>query len=42
LQLIYKDLRLALELGHDLDIPLPGAALTQQLMERILDIGKEE
>src|SRR5262245_15424503 len=42
LQLIYKDLRLALELGHDLDISLPGAALTQQLMERTLDIRKEE
>jgi 3-hydroxyisobutyrate dehydrogenase-like beta-hydroxyacid dehydrogenase len=42
LQLMHKDLRLALELGHDLDLSLPGAALTQQLMERILDIRKEE
>jgi 3-hydroxyisobutyrate dehydrogenase-like beta-hydroxyacid dehydrogenase len=36
--LIHKDLRLALELGHDLGIPLPGAALTQQLIQRVLDI----
>ena len=40
LQLMHKDLRLALELGHDLDLSLPGAALTQQLMERVLDISK--
>jgi 3-hydroxyisobutyrate dehydrogenase-like beta-hydroxyacid dehydrogenase len=36
--LIHKDLRLALELGHDLGIPLPSAALTQQLIQRVLDI----
>jgi 3-hydroxyisobutyrate dehydrogenase-like beta-hydroxyacid dehydrogenase len=39
-RLIHKDLRLALELGHDLDLPLPGAALTQQLIERILEVEK--
>ncbi|MBV8772496.1 MAG: NAD(P)-dependent oxidoreductase [Deltaproteobacteria bacterium] len=39
MQLIHKDLRLALELGHDLGVPLPGAALTQQLITRI--IGNE-
>ena len=38
MQLIHKDLRLALELGHDLGLPLPGAALTQQLIDRVLDI----
>ena len=38
LQLMHKDLRLALELGHDLNIPLPGAALTQQLLDRILGV----
>jgi len=38
MQLIHKDLRLALELGHDLGLPLPGAALTQQLIERVLEI----
>lgn len=38
MQLIHKDLRLALELGHDLDLSLPGAALTQQLIERVLEI----
>src|SRR5262249_56712992 len=32
IQLIHKDLRLALELGYDLGLPLPGAALTQQLI----------
>jgi 3-hydroxyisobutyrate dehydrogenase-like beta-hydroxyacid dehydrogenase len=38
MQLIYKDLRLALELGHDLGLSLPGAALTQQLIARVLEI----
>ena len=38
MQLIHKDLRLALELGHDIDLPLPGAALTQQLIDRVLEI----
>jgi 3-hydroxyisobutyrate dehydrogenase-like beta-hydroxyacid dehydrogenase len=38
MQLIHKDLRLALELGHDLGLSLPGAALTQQLIARILEI----
>jgi 3-hydroxyisobutyrate dehydrogenase-like beta-hydroxyacid dehydrogenase len=38
MQLIYKDLRLALELGHDISLSLPGAALTQQLITRVLEI----
>ncbi|MGE0824716.1 MAG: NAD(P)-dependent oxidoreductase [Candidatus Binatia bacterium] len=38
LQLMHKDLRLALELGHDLNVPLPGAALTQQLLDRVLGV----
>ncbi|HJU09917.1 MAG TPA: NAD(P)-dependent oxidoreductase [Candidatus Binataceae bacterium] len=38
MQLIHKDLRLALELGHDVGLSLPGAALTQQLIARILEI----
>jgi len=38
MQLIYKDLRLALELGHDHGLALPGAALTQQLIETVLEI----
>jgi 3-hydroxyisobutyrate dehydrogenase-like beta-hydroxyacid dehydrogenase len=38
MQLIHKDLRLALELGHDLGLALPGAALTQQLIARILEL----
>lgn len=40
MQLIHKDLRLALELGHDVGLPLPGAALTQQLIERVLGINE--
>lgn len=40
LQLIHKDLRLALELGHDHDLPLPGAALTQQLIDQVLGVDK--
>ncbi len=40
LQLMYKDLRLALELGHDLGLALPGAALAQQLLDRTLEIDK--
>ncbi len=35
-QLMHKDLRLALELGHDLGLTLPGAALTQQMIDRFL------
>lgn len=37
MDLIYKDLRLALELGHDLGAHLPGSALTQQTIKRILN-----
>jgi 3-hydroxyisobutyrate dehydrogenase-like beta-hydroxyacid dehydrogenase len=40
MQLMHKDLRLALELGHDLGLGLPGAALAQQLLDRTLEIGK--
>ena len=40
MQLMYKDLRLALELGHDLDLTLPGAALAQQLLDKTLGIDK--
>ena len=35
---MHKDLRLALELGHDLGLTLPGAALAQQLFDRTLEI----
>jgi 2-hydroxy-3-oxopropionate reductase len=38
MELMHKDLRLALELGHDLGLSLPGAALTQQLLQRVLEI----
>lgn len=39
MQLMYKDLRLALELGHNLGLSLPGAALAQQLIDRLLEIS---
>jgi 3-hydroxyisobutyrate dehydrogenase-like beta-hydroxyacid dehydrogenase len=32
----YKDLNLGLKLAHDLGIPVPGAGLAQQLLERIV------
>lgn len=38
MELMHKDLRLALELGHDLGLSLPGAALTQQLLKRVSEI----
>ena len=38
MELIHKDLRLALELGHDLGVSLPGAALAQQLIQEVLAI----
>ncbi len=38
--IFYKDLRVALEFAHELGIPLPGAALTQQLVERILRLDR--
>lgn len=38
MDLMHKDLRLALELGHDLGLSLPGAALTQQMLQRVLEI----
>jgi 3-hydroxyisobutyrate dehydrogenase-like beta-hydroxyacid dehydrogenase len=38
MELMHKDLRLALELGYDLGLSLPGAALTQQMLQRILEI----
>ncbi|MGE0682982.1 MAG: NAD(P)-dependent oxidoreductase [Candidatus Binatia bacterium] len=40
MQLMHKDLRLALELGHDLGLGLPGAALAQQLLDRTLEMNK--
>jgi 2-hydroxy-3-oxopropionate reductase len=38
--IFHKDLRLALEFAHELGIPLPGAALTQQLIEQILRLDR--
>lgn len=36
----YKDLALALEYAHEVGIALPGSALTQQLIEKMLSNGK--
>lgn len=38
--IFYKDLRVALEYAHELGISLPGAALTQQLVEQILRLDR--
>jgi 3-hydroxyisobutyrate dehydrogenase-like beta-hydroxyacid dehydrogenase len=38
--IFYKDLRVALELAHDLGITLPGSALTQQMVEQILRLDR--
>jgi 3-hydroxyisobutyrate dehydrogenase-like beta-hydroxyacid dehydrogenase len=35
-RVFYKDLQLCLEYGHELGLALPGAALTQQLIETIV------
>ncbi len=35
-RVFYKDLRLCLDYAHELGIALPGAALTQQLIEKML------
>lgn len=35
-RVFYKDLQLCLEYGHELGLALPGAALTQQLIEKIV------
>jgi 3-hydroxyisobutyrate dehydrogenase-like beta-hydroxyacid dehydrogenase len=35
-RVFYKDLQLCLEYGHELGLALPGAALTQQLIEMIV------
>jgi 2-hydroxy-3-oxopropionate reductase len=38
--IFHKDLRVALEFAHELGIPMPGAALTQQLVEQILRLDR--
>jgi 3-hydroxyisobutyrate dehydrogenase-like beta-hydroxyacid dehydrogenase len=35
-EVFFKDLRLCLKFAHDLKIPVPGAALAQQLLDRIV------
>lgn len=37
-QVMFKDLSLALAVGHDLKVPLPAAALASQMVERVLGI----
>jgi 3-hydroxyisobutyrate dehydrogenase-like beta-hydroxyacid dehydrogenase len=34
--IFYKDLKAALDVGHDVGVPIPAAALCQQLLEEIL------
>jgi 3-hydroxyisobutyrate dehydrogenase-like beta-hydroxyacid dehydrogenase len=38
-EVLFKDLSLALSVGHDLKVPLPSGALTSQMLERILGLG---
>lgn len=38
-EVAFKDLWLALSLGHDIGVPLPGAALTSQRLDSLLEIG---
>ncbi len=38
-EVLFKDLSLALSVGHDLKVPLPSGALTLQMLERILSLS---
>jgi 2-hydroxy-3-oxopropionate reductase len=38
--IFYKDLRIAIEFAHELGISIPGAALTQQMIERVLRLDR--
>lgn len=38
-EVLFKDLSLALSVGHDLKVPLPSGALTSQMLEQILELG---
>jgi 3-hydroxyisobutyrate dehydrogenase-like beta-hydroxyacid dehydrogenase len=35
-KVFYKDLKICLEFAHELNIPVPGAAMAQQLLEKIV------
>ena len=35
-EVFYKDLRLCLKFAHELNVPVPGAALAQQMLDRIV------
>jgi 3-hydroxyisobutyrate dehydrogenase-like beta-hydroxyacid dehydrogenase len=35
-EVFYKDLRLCLKFAHELKVPIPGAALAQQMLDRIV------
>lgn len=39
-EVAFKDLSLALSVGHDLKVPLPGAALTSQRLGSLLDLER--
>jgi 2-hydroxy-3-oxopropionate reductase len=38
-EVFYKDLRLCIKYAHQLGLPVPGAALAQQLLDRIVILG---
>jgi 2-hydroxy-3-oxopropionate reductase len=38
-EVFYKDLRLCIKYAHELNLPVPGAALAQQLLDRIVILG---
>ena len=40
LPIFYKDLQLALAFAHELGIAMPGAALTQQMLEQVLRLDR--
>ena len=40
-EVFYKDLRLCIKYAHELNLPVPGAALAQQLLDRIVILENE-
>jgi 3-hydroxyisobutyrate dehydrogenase len=42
LRLMYKDLRLALDLAHELDVPLPAGSALRSVFQSVLDASRED
>lgn len=42
LRLMYKDLRLALDLAHQLDVPLPAGSAIRNVFRAVLDASRED